>query len=180
MSRNYRFHNPKGVYFVTFTCVQWIDVFVKDKYVTPFIDCIVKQQNKGLNVHAFCIMTNHVHMIISAQNGNPGVLVNQIKSQFTKKYVNVLKSDSNQARRDRIMKIIATGETTRYGNPSYMLWMRHNKPIELWSNYVIDRYLNYTHNNPVKAGFVIKPYHWKYSSASAYVGDECLLDIDLL
>jgi hypothetical protein len=27
MSRNYKFHNPKGVYFISFAVVEWLDVF---------------------------------------------------------------------------------------------------------------------------------------------------------
>ena len=27
MSRNYKFHNPEGVYFVSFAVVGWLDVF---------------------------------------------------------------------------------------------------------------------------------------------------------
>ena len=27
MSRNYKFHNPEGLYFVSFATVFWVDVF---------------------------------------------------------------------------------------------------------------------------------------------------------
>jgi len=32
MSRNYKFHNPIGVYFVSFAVVEWIDVFTRNEY----------------------------------------------------------------------------------------------------------------------------------------------------
>ncbi|WP_321288775.1 hypothetical protein [uncultured Sunxiuqinia sp.] len=32
MSRNYKFHNPEGVYFVSFAVVEWIDVFTRNEY----------------------------------------------------------------------------------------------------------------------------------------------------
>jgi len=32
MSRNYKFHNPKGIYFVSFAIVEWIDVFTRNQY----------------------------------------------------------------------------------------------------------------------------------------------------
>ncbi|WP_417609987.1 hypothetical protein [Owenweeksia hongkongensis] len=28
MSRNYKFHNPDGVYFVSFAVVEWLDVWL--------------------------------------------------------------------------------------------------------------------------------------------------------
>lgn len=30
MSRNYKFHNPEGVYFVSSAVVEWIDVFTRN------------------------------------------------------------------------------------------------------------------------------------------------------
>lgn len=44
-------------------------------------------------------------------------------------------------------------------------WQQHNKLIELWSNEVIEQKIDYIHNNPVEAGFVINACDWKYSSA---------------
>ena len=32
MSRNYKFHNPDGVYFVSFAVVEWLDVFTRNEY----------------------------------------------------------------------------------------------------------------------------------------------------
>jgi len=51
MSRNYKFHNPEGLYFVTFTVVRWIDVFTRREYKDILVDslkyCIDK---KGLQL----------------------------------------------------------------------------------------------------------------------------------
>lgn len=59
-------------------------------------------------------------------------------------------------------------------------WQHHNKPIELWSEEVTRQKWNYIHNNPVAAGFVVKPEDWKYSSAIDYSGGKGLLEIDYL
>ncbi len=32
MSRNYKFHNPEAVYFVSFAVVEWINVFTRNEY----------------------------------------------------------------------------------------------------------------------------------------------------
>ena len=52
----------------------------------------------------------------------------------------------------------------------YQFWQHNNKPIELWSTVVIEQKADYLHNNPVAAGFVDEPWHWKYSSAIDYSG----------
>ncbi len=62
---NYRFDNPDGVYFVTFAVVDWVDVFTRSLYVDILLESIIYcQENKGLEVFAWCIMSNHVHLII--------------------------------------------------------------------------------------------------------------------
>jgi hypothetical protein len=30
MSRKYKFHNPDGVYFITFAVQGWVDVFIRN------------------------------------------------------------------------------------------------------------------------------------------------------
>ena len=62
----------------------------------------------------------------------------------------------------------------------FQFWQQHNKPIELYSNHVIDRNLDYLHNNPVEAGFIIEAYHWKYSSAGDYAGIKGEVDVSLM
>lgn len=66
MSTAYKFDNPHGVYFVSFATVQWVDVFVRKTYQDIVLNSIRHCQNeKGLNVHAWCIMPSHMHLIIS-------------------------------------------------------------------------------------------------------------------
>ena len=39
MSRNYKFHNPEGLYFVSFAVVEWLDVLIAMSTRTSY--CIV-------------------------------------------------------------------------------------------------------------------------------------------
>jgi hypothetical protein len=49
MSTRYRFDNPTGVYFISFTTVGWTDVFTRKEYVNIIFDSIrYCQANKGL------------------------------------------------------------------------------------------------------------------------------------
>jgi putative transposase len=68
MGRKFQINSPKAIYFVTFTVVNWIDVFIRDDYKKIVIDSLKYcQKEKGLNVHAWCIMTSHVHLILSVE-----------------------------------------------------------------------------------------------------------------
>jgi len=51
-----------------------------------------------------------------------------------------------------------------------------NKPIELWSNKVINEKISYIHNNPVNEGLVYYPEDYVYSSARDYSGKKGLLE----
>jgi len=62
----------------------------------------------------------------------------------------------------------------------YQFWRHDNKPIELWSNKVIDEKLNYIQNNPVEEGLVIKAEDYVYSSARDYSGEVGLLNITVV
>ena len=54
MSRNYKFHNPEGLYFISFAVVGWLDVFTRNEYRKLFIESLeFCQKNKGLEIHAF-------------------------------------------------------------------------------------------------------------------------------
>ena len=63
MSRKYKFHNPEGVYFVSFAVQSWVDVFTRNVYKDILIENLIYcQNNKGLEIFAWSIMTNHVHL----------------------------------------------------------------------------------------------------------------------
>jgi REP element-mobilizing transposase RayT len=67
MSRKYKFHNPDGVYFITFAVEGWVDAFTRNEYKNILVDSLVHcQKNKGFELFACCIMTNHVHLIARA------------------------------------------------------------------------------------------------------------------
>ncbi len=67
MSRKYKFHNPEGVYFVSFAVQGWIDVFTRNEYKNLLVENLKYcQEHKGLEIFAWCIMTNHVHLMIRA------------------------------------------------------------------------------------------------------------------
>src|SRR5690606_3303253 len=73
MSRNYKFHNSEGLYFVSFAVVEWLDVFTRNGYKDILLDSLsFCQKEKGMEIISWCIMTNHVHLIFRSIKGqNP-------------------------------------------------------------------------------------------------------------
>ena len=163
MSRKYKFHNPEGVYFVTFSTCFWIDVFTRQRYFS-ILESSLKfcREIKKMHVYAYCFMPNHVHLIFRAEENNPSDILRDFKSYTAQKILAEIEKNKKESRRKWMLELFAQNNPRQF-------WQHHNKPIELWSNKVISQKINYIHMNPVKSGFVTHPEHWKYSSAKNYV-----------
>ena len=65
MSEKYKIRDQDRYYFVTFAVIEWADVFTRNIYRDVLIDSLrFCQVEKGLIVFAWCIMSNHIHLII--------------------------------------------------------------------------------------------------------------------
>ena len=178
MSRNYKFHNTEGVYFVSFAVVEWLDVFTRNEYKNIIIEslnyCI---KEKGMELFVWCIMTNHVHLIFrSIGKQEPQLLLGDFKRFTSKAMIKAIKENPRESRREWLLeKFEQTGKKTS-NVKKYQFWRHDNKPIELWSNKVIFEKLNYVHNNPVDEGLVFNAHDYVYSSARDYIGENGLID----
>ncbi|MBN2746088.1 MAG: transposase [Bacteroidales bacterium] len=178
MSRNYKFHNPKGVYFVSFAVIEWLDVFTRNEYKEIFLDSLrFSQQNKGMEIFAWCIMTNHVHLVFRSCNDiKPETMLGDIKRFTSRKIVSAIIENPKESRKDWLLQQFRKEAEKSSNVNHYQFWRHDNKPIELWSNKVISEKIKYIHNNPVKEGLVYKPEEYIYSSAKDYAGEKGVLE----
>jgi len=172
MSRKYKFHNPEGVYFISFAVQGWVDVFTRNEYKNILVENLKYcQNNKGLEIFAWCIMTNHVHLIIRAQGDNLLSDILRDYKKFTSKVIiKAISENFQESRKKWLLKQFKTSEGWRF-------WRADNKPIELWSNMVIDQKIDYIHLNPVEEGLVFRAEDYVYSSAIDYAGEKGLLEV---
>lgn len=179
MSRNYKFHNPAGVYFVSFATVYWIDVFTRQLYFNVLAESIdYCRRKKGMELFAYCFMPSHVHLIFRSSNLKPSGLIRDFKKHTSKEVIRVIKENPQESRKEWMLKMFKKAGKEKGNISTHQFWQHHNKPIELWSNTVIKQKLNYIHKNPVESGFVVNPEDWKYSSARNFSGDTTILEID--
>src|SRR5688572_4595415 len=83
MSRAYKIHEKDGVYFITFATIGWIDVFTRRIYRDILVDSLrYCQVNKGLVIHAWVIMSNHVHLIARAESENLSAVIRDLKKVY--------------------------------------------------------------------------------------------------
>ena len=181
MSRKYKFYDKSDLYFVTYTVVDWIDVFTRDIYRNVLLDswnyCI---RDKGLRIHAWCIMTNHVHMIISSEKDELSNIMRDMKSYTSTTIKKLITENPQESRKRWMLRLMKAARNKNKNNKGFQLWQQHNHPILLDANYLLEQKLDYIHNNPVKAGFVDEPEDYVYSSARDYAGKQGLIEIVLI
>ena len=175
-------HNPEGIYFLTFTVIGWIDVFSRLVYKEILTDslrhCIA---NKGLRIHAWVIMSNHVHLIASAEHNNLPDIVRDLKKYTSKKIVEEVSMNPQESRREWMLAIFRNAGQYKRNNKEYQFWQQYtNRPVEVYSKEVMQQKLNYIHDNPVVAGYVTSPEYYTFSSCIDYAGGKGLLEIDFL
>ena len=178
MSRNYKFHNPEGLYFVSFAIVFWLDVFTRNEYKNSVIDSLsFCQKKKGMEIIAWCIMTNHMHLIFRSTKGqHPSLLLGDFKRYTSKAIVKAIKENPRESRKIFLLDKFKEAANLSSNVQNYQFWRHDNKPIELWSNSVIKEKIDYIHQNPVEAGLVFKPEDYVYSSAIDYADEQGLLE----
>src|SRR6266480_4671073 len=59
----------------------------------------------------------------------------------------------------------------------YQVWEEGSQPKQISSDEMMLQKIEYSHNNPVKRGYVDAPLHWRYSSARNYAGMAGLIDV---
>jgi REP element-mobilizing transposase RayT len=178
MSRNYKFHNLEGLYFVSFAVVEWLDVFTRNEYKDILVDSLsFCQQEKGMEIIAWCIMTNHVHLVFRSVKGEkPQLILGDFKRFTSKKLVKSIKENPRESRKEFLLEQFKKAAQKSSNVTNYQFWRHDNKPIELWSTKVINEKVNYIHQNPVEAGLVYKAEDYVYSSALDYAGERGLLE----
>jgi putative transposase len=181
MSRAYKFKDQKKPYFVTFTTVNWIDLFTRKSYCDVLIDSIKYcQQKKSLIVYAWVIMPSHVHMIIGTNQKNMQDIMRDLKSFTSRRLKEEIKNHSQESRKEWLIWMFERAGKKNSNNQNWQLWQQDNQPIELWDNYMIDNKLKYLLNNPVEAGIVYRAEDYIYSSAIDYCDEKGLIDVELL
>jgi REP element-mobilizing transposase RayT len=168
MSDTYKTESGK-LYYVTITVVGWIDVFTRKEYVYELIENIKYcQKNKGLELYAYVIMSNHIHLIAKSTEVPLNSLLGNFKSFTSKQLIKLIEENSGESRKEWMLRMFKFYGKGNSQNEEYQFWQNGNHPIELWSAAVIQQKINYLHNNPVKQGIVAHPQDYLYSSANEF------------
>ncbi len=161
---------------MTFTVVCWADVFTRKNHKETIVNalqyCI---RNKGLNVYAYCLMTNHLHLI--ANCNEPFQLkdtIRDFKRHSARRVLNQIVHEPD-SRREHFMAIFKEAAQNHSKRGTYKFWKTGNHAIEVYSEKFLWSKIHYIHQNPVVQNYVNQPEHWLYSSASNYFEEASVL-----
>ena len=170
---------------MTLTVVGWIDVFTRQSHRDIILDSLrYCKANKSLHVHAYVIMSNHIHLIVSVSGKETlSEVIGAFKSYTAKAIIKAIEKEP-ESRKEwllRLFKFYAGKNSKKSKQQTHQFWRTDNHPIALYSKKVVVQKLDYIHLNPLRAGLVEKPQDYLYSSASNYLEErKGLFDVDLL
>ena len=160
----YNIKDQGAVHYVTFTVHQWADVFTRDMYIDELLNSLrYCQSQKGLEVFAWVIMTNHMHMIIRAKDENLSDVIRDFKKFTSKAIYKAIIENEKESRKEWLLKVL------NY-NGKIWFWEEGYHGEEIFSNEFYDSKVSYLHLNPVRAGIVEKEEDYLNSSAGEFFG----------
>lgn len=182
MSEKYKIRDQDRLYFITFAVVHWIDIFTRSLYRDIVVESLKYcQKEKGLVIYAWCLMTNHIHLIVGREGT---VKLEDIIRDF-KKYTSVqvcraIEENHQESRRRWLLWMFRQTALKSKKHQKYCFWQQEYHPVELSSNQMMNQKLTYIHDNPVVAGIVESAEDYLYSSAKDYAGRKGLIKVEFI
>ncbi len=164
----------KGMYFITFTCQNWLSLFqITNSYVTVYkwFDYLY---TKGHKVKGYVIMPNHLHALIDfgASEKKINTIVSNGKRFMAYKIVERLK----QHKRSEILLQLSEAviNSDKEKGKIHQVFERSFDCKEITSQHFFLQKLSYIHDNPCKGvrKLVNNPVDYEHSSAKYYISEE--------
>jgi REP element-mobilizing transposase RayT len=122
------------------------DIFQHDADRSAFLDSLaIAAERSALEVHAYCLMSNHFHLLVRSQEGRLAGGMQHLSGRFTR-LVNV-----------------------RVGRDGPLFRGRYAS-VGIDDDGHLTQAVRYIHRNPIEAGLVSVAEAWPWSSAAVYVG----------
>lgn len=148
MPRQARTLSKSRIYHIMIRGNERRNIFLNEEDRTCFIDTIfIKLKASGSKLYAYCLMDNHVHLIIGEEKEEIAKIMKRINVSYVL-YFN-----------------------RKYKRVGHLFQDRFKSETIENDNYLLEA-IRYIHNNPVKAGMVKKASEYKWSSYSIYTTDK--------
>lgn len=145
MPRQKRPESPTGYYHIMMRGINKEMIFRKDEFKKAFMDILSKKLDESdVEVVAYCVMDNHVHLVMRGELTEIGIMLKRVNTTFAMKL---------NSKMDRIGHVFQD----RY------------KSQEVLSDEHLMQVVRYTHNNPVNAAIVKDCSGYLWSSYNGYL-----------
>jgi REP element-mobilizing transposase RayT len=119
----------------------FIDDYDRQRYLTILLETKEKME---FDIYAYCLMNNHVHLLIKEYNDNLSDIMHSINMNYARFF------------------------NSKYDRVGHLFQGRYKSEIIDTLSYLLT-VTRYIHNNPVKAKIVKRPHQYKWSSYSCYL-----------
>jgi putative transposase len=114
-------------------------------------------------------------------NNDLALILRNMKSFTALKLIDAIIKNPGESRKEHLQNAFEAKGKKSSSNFRFKFWEHENHPVLLDSTFAYNQRLDYSHDNPVRAGFVKEPWHWKLSSATDYfTSEKGLLDLVIL
>ena len=156
-----------GIFFWTATINKWQHLLAKDEFKQIIINSLIYLSDAGkVDVFAFVIMPNHIHLIwrINELNGKETAQASFLKFTAHEFKKNLILNDKEGLKNYFV----------NASNKKYEFWQRDSLAVHLYTEKVAYQKLDYTHYNPCAANWqlVKDPTDYIYSTARFYMVGE--------
>jgi len=128
-----------------------------------------------LDLIAFVIMSNHIHLLTRSSIGDLSGTIRDFKNYTSRKFLEIV--DNKIESRNDWMKMVFQYQGKFKNKQINQIWTHENHAEQIYSQKFLEQKIEYIHNNPVRAGIVERSEDYLYSSARNYAGLVGVIDI---
>jgi putative transposase len=166
-TERYRICDDAHVYFVTYSIVDWLPVFVAEepcRVVTASLNFC--RERKGLCTNAFVIMPTHMHAIVFDERFDNERLHRSLADfrKFTGRALSDYCARMPNCFRETLRASSTADRHRRF-------WQSGRHPEAVQTEKFWRQKLDYLHENPCRKGLVTGVSDWRFSSARYYVSE---------
>lgn len=170
MSTRRKIELRDGIFFVTFTCYQWISLIEITKsydLVYNWLDVLITKDHQ---IAGYVIMPNHVHALIALKNSNQTIntIVSNGKRFIAYGMIKRLREMNNKGILEKLKEKV-TGRESSKGQVHRVF--EHGFDVKVCESiWFIEQKLNYMHSNPCRKKWrlVGNPIDYLHSSMKFY------------
>ncbi|MEW6658487.1 MAG: transposase [Thermodesulfobacteriota bacterium] len=175
MRSRYKIVEVEAPQFITCTIVGWLPVFTREKYLEIITTSLnFCRQQKGLRLHAYVILDNHLHLVVSGDD------LSQVMRDFKRHTAKEIQEVARQDNKQWLLKQFEFFKGAQKVKSRHQVWQEGFHPQAIIGEEMLRQKIEYIHYNPVRVGLVDRPEDWRYSSAREYLGQDGVLEIDLI